>query len=82
MRLTVWANVFNIKYKIVYRAYFCTLKKGSDSMTVSELILSNQESILEALEDIQTGKYNRVDLEGMVVYRVKNIIRIDIKEEI
>lgn len=51
-------------------------------MTVSELILSNQESILEALEDIQTGKYNRVDLEGMVIYRVKNIIRIDIKEEI
>lgn len=44
-------------------------------------LVMNYEAIQEAMQLIEAGKVNRVDIGNVIVYRVKNVIRIDIKEE-
>lgn len=39
------------------------------------------KNIYEAVGLIRQGKARRVDLGNIIVYRVKNVIRIDIKGE-
>lgn len=39
------------------------------------------EKVNEAIKLIKQGFVKRVDLESMIVYKVGNIIRIDIKDQ-
>lgn len=41
----------------------------------------NVEWLNEALRAIRGGVYDKITLGNITVYRVKNIIRIDIKED-
>lgn len=43
--------------------------------------MTNYEWLIKAVETIQSGVADKPTKDNATVYRVKNIIRIDIKEE-
>lgn len=41
----------------------------------------NMDKLQEAIRLIENGVADKISLENVTVYRVKNIIRVDIKED-
>ena len=51
-------------------------------MTEQEKLTNNLTAILEAIEDVATGKVRKVILEqGVTIYKCTGLVRIDLKEE-
>lgn len=48
-------------------------------MTPMALLAVNYEAVQNAIEQISTGKFKKVEVDGIKIYRVKNIIRIDME---
>ena len=52
-------------------------------MTEQQKLKENLAAILEAIEDVTTGKARKVILEqGITVYKCTGLVRIDLKEEV
>ena len=39
----------------------------------------NPNTLLEAIEIVKRGYINKVEIDGAIIYKVKDIIRVDIK---
>lgn len=51
-------------------------------MTEQEKLTNNLAAILEAIEDVQSGRIKKVILEqGVTIYKCTGLVRIDLKEE-
>ena len=51
-------------------------------MTEQQKLKENLAAILEAIEDVTTGKARKVILEqGVTIYKCTGLVRIDLKEE-
>lgn len=48
-------------------------------MTPMALLAVNYEAVQNAIEQISTGNFKKVEVDGIKIYRVKNIIRIDME---
>ena len=51
-------------------------------MTEQQKLKENLAAVLEAIEDVATGKVRKVILEqGVTIYKCTGLVRIDLKEE-